>query len=292
MLHSRKESIGMKKFTSGNLADFFDISPSTLKYYDKEGLLKPSYTDPNSHYRYYSLSDVYNLLIIRQLRQIKLPLDVICDYIHHRNCSNALKVLSTREQELTEQINQLNRERNDISRRIHLLRMSQSQRNMMGQILEKYLPERKCVYSEIISHDSEGFFYSILQLDTMIPGGISAFTGHNLGWVTQKADFLAGKIPDTFQLFLLNDSPNTGTFDNGMTMSIPEGRYICTYYTNGKKGEQLCAKKLLRYLKEHSLTPIGDVLNIAHIEETITLDVKEKLYEMQVPVKSMTSDPT
>ena len=45
-------------FSIGELADFQQISKQTLIYYDKIGLFRPAYVDPQTGYRYYSASQI------------------------------------------------------------------------------------------------------------------------------------------------------------------------------------------------------------------------------------------
>ena len=42
-------------FRIGEVSEMFHISVGLLRHYDKIGLLKPEYTDPETGYRYYSV---------------------------------------------------------------------------------------------------------------------------------------------------------------------------------------------------------------------------------------------
>ena len=63
-------SIGtFSKLTKTTIAD--------MRFYDKEGLLKPAYTDSKSGYRYYLSSQLVTVQKILSLRQIGIPIEQI-----------------------------------------------------------------------------------------------------------------------------------------------------------------------------------------------------------------------
>jgi len=60
----------MKKYTIGEFAQICGISPQTLRYYDKIGLLKPfSICEPNN-YRFYTKKQIPALLLIQKLNSL------------------------------------------------------------------------------------------------------------------------------------------------------------------------------------------------------------------------------
>ena len=58
--------------TISALARRFGLARSTLLHYDRIGLLKPSYKDPFSRYRYYHLSQFVYLDIIKAARAMDI----------------------------------------------------------------------------------------------------------------------------------------------------------------------------------------------------------------------------
>ena len=54
--------MGNKEYLNVNeLATLFGLKVQTLHYYDKIGILKPSYRDPNNGYRKYRFDQTYKL---------------------------------------------------------------------------------------------------------------------------------------------------------------------------------------------------------------------------------------
>lgn len=56
------------------LATLFGLNVQTLHYYDKIGILKPSYRDPKNGYRKYRFDQTYKLASIRYMRNWVIPL--------------------------------------------------------------------------------------------------------------------------------------------------------------------------------------------------------------------------
>lgn len=98
--------------TIGKLARKFDLSRSTLLYYDRIGLLKPSGRTP-SNYRLYTQSDVRRLEKIRLFRQAGLDLKTIATTLSTSQSSLA--------EVLERQVDLLNQKIRDLRRQQHLI---------------------------------------------------------------------------------------------------------------------------------------------------------------------------
>jgi DNA-binding transcriptional MerR regulator len=61
----------------GSFASAAQLTLKALRLYDQLGLLKPSYIDPDSGYRYYRADQLYHARLIRMLRTIDMPLATI-----------------------------------------------------------------------------------------------------------------------------------------------------------------------------------------------------------------------
>lgn len=68
-------------YTISEIADFFNVSSQTLRYYDRIGLMKPDIVDPKTGYRYYSEEQMDSLYLIKSLKSMGLTLEDIRNYI-------------------------------------------------------------------------------------------------------------------------------------------------------------------------------------------------------------------
>ncbi|MGI6254708.1 MAG: MerR family transcriptional regulator [Acutalibacter sp.] len=80
-------------FSIGELSKYQNISKQTLIFYDKLGLFKPAYVDPNNGYRYYSASQLDELDTILILKKCGLSLQQIQQLLGHYTTQSSLKVL-------------------------------------------------------------------------------------------------------------------------------------------------------------------------------------------------------
>ena len=74
----------IKLFSIGDVAKLFHISVSSLRYYEKIGLLTPEKVDAQTGYRYYSTRQFEVLNTIRYLRALDMPLPDIADFLQNR----------------------------------------------------------------------------------------------------------------------------------------------------------------------------------------------------------------
>ena len=73
-----------KLFSIGDVAQLFHLSVSSLRYYEKTGLLTPEKIDQDSGYRYYSTRQFEVLNTIRYLRVLDMPLPEIADFLQNK----------------------------------------------------------------------------------------------------------------------------------------------------------------------------------------------------------------
>lgn len=64
-------------YSIGTFSKLTKTTIAALRFYDKEGLLKPAYTDSKSGYRYYLSSQLVTVQKILSLCQIGIPIEQI-----------------------------------------------------------------------------------------------------------------------------------------------------------------------------------------------------------------------
>lgn len=68
-------------YTIGETAALMGITTRTLRYYNSMGLISPSYTDPDTGYRYYSFKQFHYIDRIKYLQSFGLSLESIKEVI-------------------------------------------------------------------------------------------------------------------------------------------------------------------------------------------------------------------
>ena len=67
-------------FTISEFAKLRDININSLRYYEKIGVLKPAYTDPDTGYRYYTPDQLSVLDAILLCINLDIPLKQLSEY--------------------------------------------------------------------------------------------------------------------------------------------------------------------------------------------------------------------
>lgn len=93
-------------YTISALAKKLGLSRSTLLYYDKKGLLKPSHRNPDTNYRSYTESDCEKLQQICTLRSVGIPLLKIKTIINQKE-TDTTHLLKNRLLEVDEELKAL-----------------------------------------------------------------------------------------------------------------------------------------------------------------------------------------
>ena len=71
-----------KLYTISEASKILNVSSETLRHYDRINLVKPTFIDPESGYRYYSKKDIIKLSTIKTLRIMDLSLEEIKKFFH------------------------------------------------------------------------------------------------------------------------------------------------------------------------------------------------------------------
>ena len=103
------------KFSIGEVAKIHNITVETLRHYDRVGLLKPSYINSSTRYRYYSAKDFIILDLIKQCKAMGLSLDEIKSIIeNYTSPESVLHTIRKQKVIINEKIKELNRIKDNI----------------------------------------------------------------------------------------------------------------------------------------------------------------------------------
>jgi effector-binding domain-containing protein len=117
--------------------------------------------------------------------------------------------------------------------------------------------------------------------------------------LSEKAPILASnRLGSLISLASINSGDYTGSSELFISLSrcmprceasvesIEEGSYLCSYYHGDfwERGETI--SRILSYARANELRPVGDAVQIVQVDITVTDNVSEVLYEIQIPVGS------
>ena len=115
-------------YTISEIADYFNISTQTLRYYDKIGLMKPVKTAESSGYRLYSGEQFDKLYLIRELKQLGLSLGQIKTYCETKDIRGLGRILDETSASLECQISELQARKKHVDDYLRSIRLLESAR--------------------------------------------------------------------------------------------------------------------------------------------------------------------
>lgn len=127
-------------FRIGELAKLYHLNADTLRYYEEQGMVSPARAA--NGYRLYSPQDVWRLNVIRDLRQLGVPLDAIGEHLKKHSALSTLQLLEAEEALLEKQLHSLQEMAESVRRRKQTLLAALH--TPVGQIETKTLDPRPC----------------------------------------------------------------------------------------------------------------------------------------------------
>lgn len=141
------------------IGDFSNLSKTTIKtlrYYEKEGLLKPAYIDLNTGYRYYESNQLVELSRIINLRQVGLSIKDIKKIL---DGYDMVEILMKRKKDI---------EKNLINDHIELSKINYllEGNNMKNEVIVKNIPSYIIYYRDGVISDFSKIAEFVLQAGT------------------------------------------------------------------------------------------------------------------------------
>lgn len=158
-------------FSIGELSKLQNISRQTLIFYDKIGLFRPAYTDPDNGYRYYSSSQLDYLDTICIMKRIGFSLNEIKAHMKSFRIENSIAALRKQLSTINHQIEELQMIKNRVEHRCLQLEHSISIRDCsdivsIEEVSPQYILLQKghgTLYVGNAQHCYKGMFCSVIQ---------------------------------------------------------------------------------------------------------------------------------
>lgn len=267
-------------FSIGEVAKLFHISISTLRHYDKEGLVKPEYTDSNTGYRYYSTQQFEALNTIRYLRALNTPLSQIKLFLQNRQIDTIQNLLLRQRKEIIERQEELKKIQRKIDNRI--AQIEDAVASDLDVIFFRKFPARRIALLKrsFETSEMESLELYIRQLEEN-DQDTAIFLGKiGIGLevdTLEKSRFNAYDI-----IFLLLDKEDQHT---GNTAVLPEETCLVLRFPGSHESAPVQYEKMMKYIKKNGYDICGFSKEITLIDYGFTNNESEFVTEIQIPVK-------
>lgn len=274
-----------KMMKIGEMARFNRVSISTLRLYDKVGILKPCHTDPETNYRYYSIRQKARLDMIQYMKELGMSLGEIREILEKGDIQLIESTLISKKRQVKEEIAQMELRLGAISRAIESVERFRKAPDC-GMITVEYIPHRTIyvMHTDINFYDHDISVYEeILEelKENIIGQGLPQVYYCNAGTVLPLKNFLKGEMV-SHEIFLFVDEAFP---EHQAVRRVDSGMYACIYLDRFDD-EQEYAARLLAYCKEHRYVVCGDYLCEVLTEFNVFDSEKRSMFlRLQVPLR-------
>lgn len=265
-------------FSIGQMSKLHNISVQTLRHYDKMDLLKPSYTNSSTGYRYYSTRDFLTMDLIKQCKSMGLALDEIKEVIkNYTSLESILDTLSNQRRLVDDKIKELENIKYKINSLEDKIRLSL--KNGINEVFMKHNEERKFLKYEYTSRYTDEFELNLRELLLEIEKTYGD-SNAEIVFTTSYDDINninknANNIHEVTYKNVMIHLEEEIDYEENKVIILPKGDYITLYFDDQYINAYKYYKKVIDYIKDNNIKVQGDFYEI-YIMTRVGNDGREK----------------
>ena len=269
----------------GEMAEANRVSIATLRLYDRMGLLKPSYRDTESNYRYYDIRQTSRLDIIRYLQNLGMSLAEIQALLEKEDIILIEQKLIERNNQIHQQMRDLEAMHEAVERAIQSIERYRKS-PASGTISLEFIDKRHILYIPCQENFYDGgvvaYERAVGELRReLMRRNVPQLLSYSLGTSVKREDFQR-QILTADKIFIFGDKHLRDYGENFQV--IESGMFACLYLDDFDQ-EAEGARKLLAYCQANRYTPSGDYLCEEMTELNLFDHRKRNMFiRLQVPV--------
>ncbi|MGX4599308.1 MerR family transcriptional regulator [Faecalimicrobium sp. JNUCC 81] len=261
----------------GEISKIYGIGRDSLMYYEEIGILKP-FRDKNG-YRMYSISDIWRLNLIKELRSLNFSMKKIKEYLDDRNIETTNKILNEEINLIDEKIRELLNYRESINKRLDSINNVINESNI-NEINLVYINKRKALKLNADIKKDEDVDFLIQKLQKEYEDRFNILGNNNIGAVFNLEKINQGIFNEFKSVFcFLEDDEDI------YNIVVDEGYYVILTYKGSYKNNKEYINKMLDFINTNKYEVIKEPIEIYKIDIHETGNVEEFITEIQIPVK-------
>lgn len=264
------------------MAKLRHVTTETLRHYDRIGLFKPIYINPDTGYRFYSFTQFETLGTIKELTQMGMKLEDIKFFLNHRNFNESITVLEKQHELLLKEIQEKQALEKIISEKIDFLHNIKDN-SQPGNIFMRHFPERYIISEAKPGMTVKQMCLEITRLEGMLDEVAPVFASNRVGAFCLEPITSLKPEDKTFEYAPFLEC-NKKYNKNPLFITIPEGDFVCARY-HGRFGSYSDVfKSVAEYMSENKLRQNGAFYTNYELDITLTANYDETILLLQVPV--------
>lgn len=266
-----------KYYKTGELSKIYKLGRDSIKYYEKLGLLNPT-RDTNS-YRMYTIKDICNLNLIRELRSLDFSMQRIKEYIENRNISTTKKMLFEEIELIEKKIEDLNSHKESLNKRLYSIDKC-IEHTTFNRIELLYMNKRKALTVDSNESFCENNDYLIQKLSDKFEDKFYILGNSNFGAVFDSKSISNGIYNYYKHTFCLLDDD-----ESDYNFVLNEGYYVTYTYKGDYNQYKQIFDMLYKFIEINKYCILGDPIEIYKIDVYETAVEDEYVTQVQIPVK-------
>lgn len=266
-----------KYYKTGELSKIYKLGRDAIKYYEKLGLLNPKRDD--NAYRMYTIKDICNLNLIRELRTLDFSMQRIKEYLQNRNIESTKNMLNEEIKLIEKKVDDLNTHKEFLKKRLSSIDNC-LEHTTFNRIELLYMNKRKAITVDSSVRFDENVDYLIQRLSEKFEDKFYILGNSNFGAVF-NSDSIYNNIYNHYKytFCLLDDNTTNYNF------ILDEGYYVTYTYKGNYNQYAQVFDMLYEFIKINKYTILGDPLEIYKIDIYETSIEDEYVTQVQIPVK-------
>ncbi|MCC3862907.1 MerR family transcriptional regulator [Terrisporobacter petrolearius] len=262
----------MGKYLSiGQMGKLNNLSVQTLRHYEKVGLLKPSYINEDTGYRYYSMKDFNTIDLIKQCKAMGLSLEEIKEVANnYTSLESIVDILGNQKKIVTEKMKELENIKNKVESLEAKIKISLN--IGINDIFIKYNEERKFIQYNFTDRFSDEFEINLRKILLEVERdyeNVNAEIAFTVSYEDVKREGRA-----ECKNVMINLGQNVSYKDDKI-ISMEKGNYLTMYFDDTYRDSGKYYDVIMKYIENNNIKTIGD-FNEIYIMTRVGNDGKEK----------------
>lgn len=243
-----------KYFSIGQISKLNNLSVQTLRHYEKVGILKPSYINSESGYRYYTMKDFNTIDLIKQCKAMGLSLEEIKEVTNNYTSLESIADILRNQKEL---IGKKIKELENIKNKVESLenKINFSLEKGINKIFIKHNEERKFIKYDFKDRYTDEFEINLRRILLEVEKDYENVYGE-IAFTISYED-INNKGIANYENVMIHLGENV-QYKEDRIISMPKGDYLTMYFDDTYKDSGKYYKAIIKYIEENNINTIGD----------------------------------